>query len=232
MAPTTGAISHADGMAQATQWAAAREITTTLVAESTVRVGRMSVFYVQYANVGDDDAPAPLLTLSSPLDVPMTLDSTETPQALSLEVLAVNPNGPLAVLSPGAKGRFAVYFMPSAQGPFTFEVRATDPSDASLLTAEDLQDNVLSAIPANDESAANGPGGFHQFQQIVGAHVGFVCRTRWTGHAPLLPLTKGNPGIPLDVLQLAINQRRRKSALKQAASPSRRLPAGPLRATP
>ncbi len=95
--------------------------------------------------------------------------------------------------------------MPSAQGPFTFEVRATDPSDASLLTAEDLQDNVLSAIPANVTSAANGPAVAAQFQQIVGATWGSYV-SALDHYAPLLPLTKGNPSIPLDVLQLAINQ--------------------------
>ena len=41
------------------------DLVATTVGDSTVRVGRTSVMYVQYANMGNDDAGAPLITLIS-----------------------------------------------------------------------------------------------------------------------------------------------------------------------
>ncbi len=182
------------------------DVTATLLADSPVRIGRTSIFYVQYANLGDDDAPAPLLTITSPLDVPMTLDSTVTPQALNLVVLGYNQNGPVAVLPPGVTGQYAVYFLPSSSnGEFEFDVTVTNPSDADAFTSEDWQDDVLSAISPNVTGAANWPAVETQLQQLVGATWGSYVNAL-DHYAALLPLTEGDPSSPADVLQLAVNQ--------------------------
>ncbi len=183
------------------------DVVAKLVSDSPVRVNRMSVFYVDYTNVGNNDAPAPLLTISSPDYIPMTLDSTDTsPSALSLKVLAVNQNGPAAVLPPGATFQFAVYFRPTAAGGFTFNVAVTSASDRTdAFAAEGWQDNVLAAVPSDVTAAASWPAVDAQLQQMVGAtwgqYVGLLDH-----YAALLPETRGAVSNPTDVLQLAIAQ--------------------------
>jgi len=181
-------------------------VVATLLANSPVRTGRTSVFYVQYANVGNDDAPAPLLTLTSPLDIPMSLDPNQTPTALNLQVLGVNQDGPVAVLPPGATFQFAVYFLPSSGDAFEFDVNVTGASDtADQLDPSQWQENILTAISPTVTGAANWPAVQIQLQQMVGTtwgqYVGMLDH-----YAALLPLNVGNPSIPADVFQLAVKQ--------------------------
>jgi len=199
-----GATTTLAGAVQVTGGGGAN-VVASLVSDSPVRIGRTSVFYVQYANVGNDDAPAPLLTLTSPLDIPMTLDATVTPEALSLDVLGVNQNGPAAVLPPGARGQFAVYFLPASAGSFEFDVTVTSPSDTEQFTQVDWNDNILSAISSNVTSAASWPAVETQLEQMSGATWGSYVNLL-DHYAALLPSTMGDPSSPADVLQLAVNQ--------------------------
>jgi hypothetical protein len=191
------------GAVQVTAGGGANVVATPL-ADGLVRAGRTSVLTVQYANLGDDDAPAPLLSITSPLDIPMTLDSGETPQALSLQALALNQNGPPNVLPPGAKGQFSVYFLPSAAGSYDFNVSVSDTTDTEAFTGDDWQ-NVLSSVPSDITSVANWPAIYAALQQEIGSTWGSYV-SLLDHDATLLPPTLGNASHPADVLQLAIQQ--------------------------
>lgn len=131
-------------------------VVATVVGSSPVRAGRTGVFYVQYANVGKNDALAPLLTVTSPQLIPMSLDPAQIPTAVSLQVLGINQATSSAVLSPGAAFRVPVYYRAPASGTFEFEVVVTNSTETTALDEDSWQD-ILRGITADVKGAANWP---------------------------------------------------------------------------
>ena len=182
------------------------QVVASFLANSPVRSGRTSVFYVQYENIGNDDALAPLLTVTSPLNIPMSFDGSSSPTALTLQVMGLNEVGPAGVLPPGAKNRFAVYYNPYTGTRFQFNVSVTTGSESTALTEPSFwQNNVQSVIPIDVASAANWPAVEARLQAMVGStwgsYVGLLDR-----EAALLPLSSGNPSSPAELVQLALQQ--------------------------
>ncbi|MCK5861772.1 MAG: hypothetical protein KAH38_04770, partial [Candidatus Hydrogenedentes bacterium] len=94
-----------------------------LEAPSEFRNGRVYTLWLEYANVGDMEMPAPLFVVSSRLlktgkaddGTAMRLSGDRPWQYGSLQILGVSPVGNPSVLSPGVRNRVPIYFMTSNQ---------------------------------------------------------------------------------------------------------------------
>jgi uncharacterized repeat protein (TIGR01451 family) len=181
------------------------DLVVTLTGDSPVRVGRMSVFYVEYSNIGTDDAPAPLLTLSGPQKDLMSLDPTQVPSAMNLQLLGISQSGAAGVLRPGAQFRFPVYFRPTDYGDFTFTVHYADASDTADPLTPVFWQGILAGISPSITGAANWPAVYAQLQQEIGTswgqYIGMLDQK-----AALLPAGLGDARNPADLVQLAVNQ--------------------------
>ena len=176
------------------------DVVATTLRESTVRAGRAGVMYVQYTNMGNDDAGAPLIALISTPDVPIGLDPNQAPADVEGQVLGINRNGPAGVLPPGATFKFPVYFIADTQ-PFDIELDVAGTSDSQPLE----WDAIVPRISADVTGAANWPTVYAQLQQMSGSTWGQYV-TVLDRYATLLPAMVGDPGDPIAVLQLAVNQ--------------------------
>jgi hypothetical protein len=177
-----------------------------ILLDDPLRADKSAVFYVQYENVGNNDALAPLLTLTSPSLTPMSLDPTPTPSALNLQVLGLNLGGAITTLPPGATFQFPVYLRPSVGGKFEFDVYVTSALDTvDVLDADAWQEGILPAIPSEVRSADNWPAVETQLRQMIGAtwgqYVAFLDR-----FALLMPANAGQPKDPADIISLAVDQ--------------------------
>jgi RHS repeat-associated protein/uncharacterized repeat protein (TIGR01451 family) len=75
-----------------------------------------SVLWVEYANTGDADLPAPLLLVSNKGTAELRLSTSDPYITGTLQFLGINFDGPAGVLPPGASYRIPVYFRTDA-GP-------------------------------------------------------------------------------------------------------------------
>ena len=90
---------------------------------SSFRSSRVYTMWLEYANVGDMDMPAPLFVISSKFlktdkvdeGTAMRLSGDRPWQYGSLQILGVNPEGNPSVLSPGARNRIPIYYMTTSQ---------------------------------------------------------------------------------------------------------------------
>ena len=125
---------------------------------------------------------------------------------MSLSILGINQTGPAGILPPGAQFQVPVYFDPSLDGSFEFDVGATSPSD----TAESLDsidwDAIVPSIFPGLTGAANWPAVYAQLPADDGQHLGPVRRPAGSATPRSCPASVGDPGDPIDVLQLAVNQ--------------------------
>jgi hypothetical protein len=83
---------------------------TRLVAPEAVRPGRQYVLWLEYANTGDADMVAPLLTINSPDGVPMRLSDEDSFEDSPVQVLGIDFDGYAGRLPPGATGWIPIYF--------------------------------------------------------------------------------------------------------------------------
>ena len=84
---------------------------TQLIFPSALRPGQSAVVTVNYANAGETDIVAPILTLSA--DNALIQVPEQAGEATStVQFLGINPEGPAGILSPGARGSFSVIFDP------------------------------------------------------------------------------------------------------------------------
>jgi hypothetical protein len=177
------------------------DVVATLVGDNPARVGRSGVLYVQYANMGNDDAGAPLITLLSDPGIPIGLDASQPPADAELQVLGINLNGPAGVLPPGATFRFPVYFTVGLSGPFEFGLDLAGASDNQAID----WDAIVPKISADVTGAANWPAVFAQLQQMLGSTWGQYISVL-DHDATVLPASVGDASDPIDVLGLAVKE--------------------------
>ncbi|NJM41116.1 MAG: hypothetical protein HC853_10210 [Anaerolineae bacterium] len=85
-----------------------------------VRRGRQAVLWLDYANTGDADMPAPIFVLSSTATVLLSLTTNGRYLSETLQVLGIGPNSPAGVLRPGSRHRIPVFFNPTQAGQVSF----------------------------------------------------------------------------------------------------------------
>ena len=113
-----------------------------LVAPSAVRPGRQYVLWLEYANTGDADMPAPLFLVSSSLGVPMRLSPSEPYITGTLQVLGINFAGPAGTLGTNSQNRIPIYFqVPAGAGarqmlPFELSIMKADATPVNWNTVE------------------------------------------------------------------------------------------------
>ncbi|MCM0593810.1 MAG: CARDB domain-containing protein [Gloeotrichia echinulata DEX184] len=97
-------------------------LTVSVDAPSALRPGQAGVVTVNYANTGETDIVAPLLTLvaeNANLRLPEQTESVGS----SLQFLGINSQGPAGIIAPGASGSFSLLFNPTVNdGSVTFSV--------------------------------------------------------------------------------------------------------------
>ncbi|MFI5460385.1 MAG: RHS repeat-associated core domain-containing protein [Isosphaerales bacterium] len=85
-----------------------------------LRPYQTGTLWVNYTNVGQTDAPAPLFEISSDnarFLPPGETTGTYIPDQILLLGLNPDPNGPAGVLPPGASGSYSITFIPKTFGP-------------------------------------------------------------------------------------------------------------------
>lgn len=87
------------------------QIQTSIVVPSLVRIGRAQKFFVEYENVGDADAPAPILFITSPTNTPNGFTPDDLANGRALSFLGVSMEGDPGVLRPGERYQVELYFM-------------------------------------------------------------------------------------------------------------------------
>jgi RHS repeat-associated protein len=83
---------------------------TKIQAPTSVRPGREYPFWLEYANVGSQDMPAPLLIVSCQENIPMRLSAEEAYTKGTVQVLGVSFDSTAGILRPGYYYRIPVYF--------------------------------------------------------------------------------------------------------------------------
>ena len=177
------------------------DVVATLIGDGFVRSDRTAVMYLQYANFGDDDAGAPLITLSSTAGVTIGLDTNGTPTDAVLQLLGINQNGPAGILPPGASFQIPIDVNADISGTFMIGVDAASTTDTQALAWTAIEPEISADVTA----ASNWPAVYAQLQQMTGTTWGQYI-SMIDHDATLLPASVGDPSDPTDVLQLAVNQ--------------------------
>ncbi len=99
-------LTFADGF-QVTPGTGGR-LETYLVVPDLSRADRTYTAWVEYANVGDADLPAPLLVVSTSPALPMKTQNSMVWLDGTVHLLGVNPGEPAGILPPGARGRIPI----------------------------------------------------------------------------------------------------------------------------
>jgi hypothetical protein len=180
-------------------------IVATLIGESPVRVGRESVFYVQYTNTGNEDGSAPLLTLTSATHNLMGMDPNQAPSAMNLQILGISQIGAAGVLRPGQQFQIPVYFIPTQSGAFSFTVSLDTVTDTSDSLNQVFWNAIKAEVPASITAAADWPAVYAQLQQEIGTSWGSYI-SMLDHYTTLLPPGAGNASSPEAPLQIAANQ--------------------------
>ena len=99
---------------------------------SVLRPGQSGIVTVEYANVGETDIFAPLLTLTADAAI-LKPSGAEEFSGSSVQFLGINPDGPAGILAPGTKGIFTVMFQPTISGgQVSFSVSELQASNETL----------------------------------------------------------------------------------------------------
>ncbi|HEV3344423.1 MAG TPA: carboxypeptidase regulatory-like domain-containing protein [Pirellulales bacterium] len=114
----TQSLSHAFGIVAGQPG----RLVTNLVAPSAVRQGRLFTITIEYANEGDTDIPAPIMSLTASSSVELSFSSSLSNPRSALDLVGVSPTGPAGVLAPGNKGEITIYGTTSAAGPENFQL--------------------------------------------------------------------------------------------------------------
>jgi hypothetical protein len=95
---------------------------TRLVAPEAVRPRRQYVLWLEYANTGDNDMPAPLFVVSGPQSVSMRLSPDEPYTTGPIQVLGISFDQPAGTLRPGSQYRIPIYFQAAGTGRIQFNL--------------------------------------------------------------------------------------------------------------
>ncbi len=133
-------------------------LTTRLIAPNAVRPGNQHLVWIEYANQGDADVPAPLLHLSTRNreGVNIRLYHDDPWRQDVIELLGINRSGPADRLPPGCTFSIPVTFSVPAVGRHTFILKILDTVDTPLdwqhlemvLANEDATDTEQNAMLA------------------------------------------------------------------------------------
>ena len=88
------------------------KLETQLMAPAALRPGETGVIVINYANTGETDIVAPLLTLGAD-NANFTLPNEGGAGNPSIQILGIDETGPAGILSPGETGGFSVRFVPT-----------------------------------------------------------------------------------------------------------------------
>ena len=91
------------------------KLETQLMAPAALRPGETGVIVINYANTGETDIVAPLLTLGAD-NANFTLPNEGGAGNPSIQILGIDETGPAGILSPGETGGFSVRFVPTVTG--------------------------------------------------------------------------------------------------------------------
>jgi hypothetical protein len=80
-----------------------------------IRPGQQGYVTVEYLNTSETDVPAPILTVTSD-NADFRMPDQDTFIGKSVQLLAINHDGPAGVLPPGAGGTFTLFFLPEQVG--------------------------------------------------------------------------------------------------------------------
>ncbi len=105
----------------------------------TVRLGRSTTLRVIYENVGDEEMTAPILRLRAPVGVELRLEDDPTYRGNILDLLAVNPDGPAGILTPGSGGSIPVVYRSSVEGTISFTLERLTPGETDTIAWSTLQ---------------------------------------------------------------------------------------------
>ena len=179
------------------------DLQTNVVVPAQALPDSISTFTVNYANVGDADVAAPLLTVASPTNTLMGLAADGIDDQSILFLGTDNSGGPAGVLRPGETESQTFYFQsPSTVGAayqFQLEVMTTaDPVPVDW-------DTVESWAGSSVTSSSGWPSVFAELQQQVGATWGdYVQMLDQT--ADVVDTATGDPSDPYALLQLEIQK--------------------------
>jgi YD repeat-containing protein len=87
-----------------------------MFSQQFIRPGQQGLVAVDYVNASDNDVPAPILTITSD-NADFRMPDQNTFIRKSVQLLAINHDGPAGVLPPGAHGTFTLFFLPEQAGP-------------------------------------------------------------------------------------------------------------------
>jgi RHS repeat-associated protein len=87
------------------------QLETRLIAPTALRPGQSGIVTVEYANTGETDIIAPLMTLTAD-NAALHLSEQAGVGNSSIQFLAINQEGHAGILSPGARGRFSFTINP------------------------------------------------------------------------------------------------------------------------
>jgi len=107
------------------------KLTVELEGPEAVRAGRNYVFWLEYANTGDADMPAPFLLMEPAAGAPISLSRRGDYGTEFLEILGISSDGPAGLLPPGAEHRVPIYFT-SVDGANQFDLQVAEPDQTPI----------------------------------------------------------------------------------------------------
>ncbi len=123
---------------------------TKIEIPSYVRVLRPATLWVEYANTGGSDLPAPLLAVSSRSNLAMRLSPADAFERGPVLILGINDQQPASVLPPGARRRVPIQFIaeggPHEMLEFDLQQLSDDLTPTNWAAIKDKA--VPSAMPA------------------------------------------------------------------------------------
>ncbi|MFN6579144.1 MAG: putative Ig domain-containing protein, partial [Aulosira sp. ZfuVER01] len=147
----------------------AGKLETQLLAPSALRPGESGILVVNYANTGETDIVAPLLTLGAD-NANLVLPDEVGTGSSSIQILGTDEAGPAGIISPGDRGSFSVRFVPTAAGTSSGIV------NFSLSEAANDQTIDWSTLKNNAKPSNVSPEAWdviwQNFVNSVGSHVG------------------------------------------------------------
>ncbi|MBI3976839.1 MAG: Ig-like domain-containing protein [Chloroflexi bacterium] len=107
-------------------------VRTRLIAPEALRPGQPGVLALEYGNLGNTDAPAPVLIVSAE-NADLWLPGQSASVGSRVQLLAINAEGPAGILPPGVTGRFSLSFRPTiGDGRVSFAARRLPATDAPM----------------------------------------------------------------------------------------------------
>ncbi|MEZ6137703.1 MAG: SdrD B-like domain-containing protein [Pirellulaceae bacterium] len=155
---------------------------------TTVRPDRVVSIGLEYGNLGDQDAGAPLLLVTSASNTPMGFRSSEL-AAGPLHVFGASPDGPLDILRPGSTGTASILY--NSQATVDVTIEPFTPADAEEITEDEWLEIEAAIRPAGLTNAQWNPY-WADVQPRIGSTWG-----DYVGYLNRLVKELSGPGLPI-----------------------------------